>query len=328
MKILFVRLSAFGDIIHALPALCATRRWYPEASIHWLVSRKCADLLKDHPAIDRLHVLDSNVRGFLAMRSALRRERFDVSVDLQGLMKSGLLSWLSGAPRRIGRAISRCRERAAALFYTEWVRPVEKHIIKQNLELIRPLGVSDSSLEYRIALPSMEIPPVFRNRPVAVNVGAGWPTKRWAPQKWGELSKRIMEELHLPVVIFWGPGEEEDAQMVHRIAPGSELAPRTTYREMGALLQHCSAMVSGESGGMHMAVAVGTPAVCLIGVTDPERNGPLSPKSLVVLPPLPHRWTYRRKGKSPTDLIQVENVLSAVRRVLHGNDEISLSVKC
>ena len=317
MKVLLVRLSAFGDIIHALPALCALRDHFPSAGIHWLVSRKCASLLAGHPDIDKLHVLErSNAGGFIDLRARLRPERFDIAIDFQGLLKSGLLGWLSGTPRRLGRSFMNCREKLAAAFYNERVAPVEKHIILQNLELLGPLGIHDPAVNYRLTLPDIDIPAVFRKRPAAINVGAGWPTKRYPPEKWGDLARQITERLDCPVVVFWGPGEEADARTVKSIAPLAEIAPATNYPEMGKLLTFCRVLISGETGALHLSVAVGTPTVCLIGVTDPERNGPLDKRSGSVLPPPPHHWDYRRKGDNPTARIPVSAVIDALRPIL------------
>jgi len=319
LKVLLVRLSAFGDIIHTLPALCALRDHFPDAEIHWLVSRKCASLLAGHPDIDKLHVLKSrSAGGFLDARSRLGAERFDIAIDFQGLLKSGMLTWLSGAPRRIGRSFSHCREKPAALFYNERIAPGEKHVIRQNLELLGPLGISGLALNYRLALPEMmNIPDVFSKKPVAINVGAGWPTKYYPPEKWGELARYITDQLGHPVVVFWGPGEERDAIRVREIAPLSVIAPPTNYLEMGKLLTLCSVLISAESGPLHLSVAVGTPTVCLIGVTDPERNGPLDEGSRVILPPPPHIWDYRRKGFNPTEHIETTWIIEAVRSLLH-----------
>lgn len=318
MKVLLVRLSAFGDIIHALPALCALRDQFPSAEIHWLVSRKCASLLAGHPDINKLHVLkSSSVGGFLDARSRLRSERFDIAIDFQGLLKSGMLTWFSGAPQRVGRSSAYCREKHAAAFYSERIAPLEKHVIRQNLELLEALGVRNFDLNYRLVLPEMKnVPRVFCKRPAALNVGAGWPTKRYPPEKWGELARRLTEELDCAVVVFWGPGEERDALKVKEIAPLSVVAPPTTYPEMGKLLTFCRVLISGETGALHLSVAVGTPTVCLIGVTDPERNGPLDERSRVVLPPPPYVWDYRRKGESPTGQIPVSEIVDAVRPLL------------
>jgi len=318
LKVLLVRLSAFGDIIHTLPALCALRDRFPDARIHWLVSKKCASLLSGHPDIDKLHVLkSSSAGGFLDARGVLRSERFDIAIDFQGLLKSGLLTWLSGSPRRIGRAFTHCREKPAAAFYNERIAPGQKHVIRQNMELLEPPGVSSPALHYRLALPEMtDLPDVFSQRPAAINVGAGWPTKYYPPEKWGELALHITERLGCAVVVFWGPGEESDALRVKEIAPLSVVAPPTTYPEMGKLLSLCRVLISAETGPLHLSVAVGTPTVCLIGVTDPDRNGPLDERSRVVLPPPPHVWDYRRKGSNPTALIPVSEVVEAVRPYL------------
>jgi ADP-heptose:LPS heptosyltransferase len=316
LKILFVRLSAFGDVIQTLPALSAVRRDYPRARLHWLVAAKCAELLQDNPDLDRVHVFSATPGGFLRMGRELRREQFDVAIDFQGLLKSGLLTWLSGAPRRLGRPPRSCREPLSAFFTNEWVPLRQAHVIHQYLELVKPLGVGDGALKFSLALPEVDAPGVFRARPVALHVGGGWESKRYAPEKWGEVARQITEVLHCPLVVFWGPGDEERAAAVKRLAPRSHLAPRVTYPEMGRLLTHCALLVCVESGPMHLAGAVGTPVICLVSLTDPRRSGPWDRRSRVILPPPPHQWSTRRTGASPANLIPEAQVVDAVREML------------
>jgi len=316
LKILIVRLTALGDTIHTVPALCALRKDYPQARIHWVVDRKCHEILKNHPDLDKLHILDPSPSGFRRMIAELRRERFDIAIDFQGLLKSAVLAGFSGAPRRLGRSSFMCREPLAALFTNERIHPRERHIILQNLELLRLVGIQTRETDYRLALPSVELPSVFSRSPVGIHVGGSWPTKKSPAEKFGLVARKITEEIGLPVLVFHGPGEEEEVRTVCRLAPAAEPAPPLSFMEMAGFFARCAAVGSSETGPMHLAVAVGAPVVCLIGVTDPLRNGPLSPKARAVLPPPPHQWTYRRTGENPTRLIAVDNVIRALLSVL------------
>ena len=223
VRIAIIRLGSLGDILHTLPALSALRRKFPRDEgepssrnrIEWLVESAHAPFLAGHPMLDDLHVMDTQRWRRLRRGAAgpvdavrrVRRSRFDVALDFQGLLKSAILARLSGAKKRIGFGSGHCREPAASAFYTHPVAPpIEaEHVIEQNLSLLEPLGIDgDVPIEFPLALTESDRRPAdafFADRGwtsevpvVAICPGAGWETKRWGVERFAALGDRIAGE--------------------------------------------------------------------------------------------------------------------------------------
>jgi len=286
MNILIVRLGALGDIVHAVPAAAALRNAFPDARIDWLVEARHRPMVDLVSVIDRAIVLERpSIAGWLDVSRRMREVRYDVAIDFQGLMKSAVLARASGARRVIGFSIWHLREKGARPFYSEIHRdtPAERadHIVRQNLALLRSLGVTDVTIRFPLADVSSraleEIYSVLGGRhPFAlINPGAAWPNKRWPPERFGEIAGFLRDVRGLTSFVLWGPGEEGLAGAVVETSGGAaRVAPPTRLADLLALSRAASLMVSGDTGPLHIAAAVGTPAVSLFGPTDPQRNGP------------------------------------------------------
>ncbi|HTH00877.1 MAG TPA: glycosyltransferase family 9 protein [Vicinamibacterales bacterium] len=286
MNILIVRLGALGDIVHAVPAAAALRNAFPDARIDWLVEARHRPMVDLVSVIDRAIVLERpSIAGWLDVSRRMREVRYDVAIDFQGLMKSAVLARASGARRVIGFSIWHLREKGARPFYSEIHRdtPAERadHIVRQNLALLRSLGVTDVTIRFPLADVSSraleEIYSVLGGRhPFAlINPGAAWPNKRWPPDRFGEIAGFLRDVRGLTSFVLWGPGEEGLAGAVVETSGGAaRVAPPTRLADLLALSRAASLMVSGDTGPLHIAAAVGTPAVSLFGPTDPQRNGP------------------------------------------------------
>jgi len=281
-RILIVRLGSLGDIVHALPAVAALRRTYPDVCIDWLVDRRNLDVVRLVPIVDRAIVLDRpTFGGWMEVIRELRRVRYDVAVDLQGLMKSAVLARASGARRVLGFSIWHLRERSARPFYSETAEPEVGHIIAKNLALVRQLGAGSTSWEFPLAStasPALEwVSQALgqESRFALLNPGAAWPNKRWPPDRFGRVGAFLRERLGLRSVVLWGPGEEPLARDVVSASGGAAiLAPATSIADLVELSRAAAAMVAGDTGPLHIAAAAGTPIVSLFGPTDPARNGP------------------------------------------------------
>ncbi|MGH7388812.1 MAG: lipopolysaccharide heptosyltransferase I [Candidatus Rokuibacteriota bacterium] len=332
MNLAIVKLSSIGDVVHALPVAATLRARLPGARITWLCERREAMVLAGHPAIDEIVAADT--RGWRracgpgALRDAtsdvaalarrLRGGRFDVTLDLQGLMKSGLLTACTRAPLRIGFESSRCRERVSALFTNRRVRPPDsaRHVVDQYLALLEPLGVAGPVREFRLPSdPAAEaaIDEVFsasglkpRNHVVVLNPGAGRADKRWPVERFRSLAARLATEVGAQVVVVWGPGEESAARVVAGPAGGRVLlAPPTDIHQLIAVLRRTSLLVAADTGPLHLAAALGTPCVGLYGPTRAERNGPYGSG---------HRTLEGRDGR--VGAIGVEDVLRSALELL------------
>jgi heptosyltransferase-1 len=301
LKFLIVKLGALGDIVHAIPVAAALRRAYPDATIDWLVSARHREILDLVPVIDRLIVVTDRsaaaggVTWLPAIRE-LRRRKYDVAVDLQGLLKSAVVARLSGAPRVIGFSRKYARESLASRFYTEvhdpggagMYAPSEtRHVVDINLSLLRTLGIAAGPAVFPIAMPdstaSRAMLAQTNGRYALLNPGAAWPNKRWPPARLAALSLALRERHNLMSVVLWGPGERPLGEAVVAAAAGAAvLSPPTSIADIVALARQASVMVSGDTGPTHIGSAVGTPLVGIYGPTRPERNGPWLPDDQVV----------------------------------------------
>jgi lipopolysaccharide heptosyltransferase I len=344
-RILIVRLSALGDIVHTLPLLAALRERWPEATLGWLAEPGGAPLLEGHPLLDRLHVVPRRawrenkwraLRGpYLDLLAELRAMRYDVAIEAQGLLKSALWGRLAGIPRRIGFAGPEARE-GTGLLATDRVRPpaAARHVVERNLALLAPLGIArPETIRFPVHLPE-----AARERaaqilgdpadaaPLAVlNPGAGWATKIWPVQRMGELARRLRDELGCRVALAWGPGEEELVRGVlagagvngpvdfasETLPPGPGIAPLppTRFMELGAVLARARLFVGGDTGPTHLAAALGVPAVSMMGPLDARRNGPFGPHCVTIQHAIPRPapfWRNHRRWCDPrTDLNKV-----------------------
>jgi lipopolysaccharide heptosyltransferase I len=300
-RFLIVRLGALGDVVHAIPVAAALRRAFPAARIDWLVSAKHREILDLVPVIDRL--LGLNDRGdatggasFVAAVRELRRARYDVALDLQGLIKSALLARSSGAPRVVGFSSRYARERGARLFYTDAHDPGRgglydsretRHVVDINLGLLAAVGVTSPAREFPIEAVDSAAARAMLDRSggryALLNPGAAWPNKRWPPERLAAVACQLRARHGLRSVVLWGPGEEALAAEVVRAADGAALlSPRTTIADLVALARGAALMVSGDTGPTHIAAALGTPIVGIYGPTRPARNGPMSPLDITV----------------------------------------------
>jgi ADP-heptose:LPS heptosyltransferase len=263
----------------------ALRERRPDAQIDWLVDAADQALLEFVPVLSRrVAVRGRSAADLLRTIRALRRERYDVAIDLQGLLKSAALARLSGAARVIGFDRGHVRERPAASFYTERCDPGRAaHVVDQNLALLGQLGMSDRARRFPLAVPASPALDAVAGRVRAegragfalINPGAAWPNKRWRPESFASVAAWIGEAHDLLPVVLWGPGERPLAERAAAGSGGAAMvAPPTGIGDLLALGQRARLMLSGDTGPLHVAAAVGTPIVGLFGPTDPARNGP------------------------------------------------------
>jgi lipopolysaccharide heptosyltransferase I len=334
---LIVRLGSLGDVVHAIPAASALRNRYPQARIDWMVDPRYVPLLDlvesldDRIPIDPRAVMRRGGRGaFLRCVRERRRTRYDAVIDLQGLLKSALLARSVGGRRTLGFSREHLREPAARLFYTETpdIGPAT-HVIHKNIALLRGVGVSDPRVRFPINIPRSDVVQSVTDRLGAdgyalVNPGAAWPNKRWPARRFGFVAAAVKRELGLASVVLWGPGEEGlAAEVVAASAGAAEVAPKTTISDIVGLARAARLMLSGDTGPLHIAGAVGTPIVALFGPTQPERNGPWFEEDVTLSQVQECVCLYERqctRASRCIDDIAVDDVVAAIRRRMaaHG----------
>ena len=281
MRILIVRLGALGDVVHTVPLAAALFRRLPGAAVDWVVDERYAALLRTVPELDRRIALAGGGRtaaAWRALRRALRAVRYDVALDAQGLGKSALVARLSGARRVVGFTAPFLRERSARWLYTETVDPGRpRHVVDRNLGLLAGVGVADRAWSFPFRPPAPPTAEAPRGAFAVLNPNAAWPTKRWPPERYGAVAEHLRRVHGLPCVVIWGPEDEPRAAAVVAASGGAAaLAPPTNLVELASLLRAAALLVSGDTGPLHLAAALGTPVVGLYGPSDPVRNGPWS----------------------------------------------------
>jgi lipopolysaccharide heptosyltransferase I len=306
-SILIVKLSAIGDVIHSLPALDTLRAMAPDARIGWIVEELSAPLLENHPHLSKLYVVPrkrwrrNKLRSFFSEMipffREVRRDGWEVAIDLQGLSKSGLAAWASGASTRIGFAGAQSRE-VNRLFINRPVapRPEDVHVVQKYRRILEGLGLpgpEGNAGEGRIGVLPAEAEAMraklasvgWTGEPLlAINPGAGWITKRWPPAFHGRLAARVREATGLLPIVLWGPGEEAWRDEIIASAGQPALAaPPTRIRELAVLISLCRLMVGGDTGPTHMAGLCGVPVISLFGASDGVRNCPWPPDRGVVV---------------------------------------------
>jgi lipopolysaccharide heptosyltransferase I len=288
-RILLVKPSALGDVVHALPIAALIKRTWPEARLTWLISRPFAPLLETNPHVDALLPFDrQRGRGWWRhsgnvkrLAGQLRDGHFDLVIDLQGLLRSAWLAWQTRAPVRVGFRYAR---ELAPFFYTHHVDvpPGERHAVERYLDVAEALGLPRGPIEFPLpTTPQDEATAAALLAPLAgapyalMLPGTNWPTKRWPAHHAATLAGRLNGETGLRIVLAGAADALEPAGVIRQANPAAlDLVGKTSVRELVCLIRGASLVVSNDSGPMHLAAALGVPLVAPFGPTSPSRTGP------------------------------------------------------
>ncbi len=329
-RILIVLLGAIGDVSRALPVLGRLRQNYPEAHIAWAVEPVAAPLLAEHPALNEVLVYRRN-QGPLAFPPFLwtvRQRHFDLVLDLQRHLKSGLVSFCSRAPVRLGFHRKNTKE-GNWLFSTHRIPPVKEFTLKlaQYLKFADALGIAHGEVHFSLRLSAEEekrvdclltsTPPSF----AAFFLGSRWESRFWFTDYTAEVARRLVEEFALGVVLLGGQGERKFAEKVTRQAgvPLIDLTGQTGLRELIGIFQRARVAMGPDSGPMHVAAAVGVPVVSLWGATSPARSAPWGAEQLIIVGQAACSPCYVRRcpiGRLCMRRITPEMVLAKISQVM------------
>jgi heptosyltransferase I len=330
---LVVRLGSLGDIVHTLPAVAGLREAFPKAEIVWLTHPRWKELVESSQlATD---IWETETRSYRSLREVIERIRkrnFTAAIDYQGLWKSASLPFFGGVSRRIGFSSQTIREFGVPALYTDRVRCTQVHIVDQNGELSRRAGARNGVAPITLAVPSIQEAFVLQllrgfaiEQYVVLSPAGGWRSKCWPPERYGALCRKIRDVLGLRSVVNYGPGEED---LVNAIKAASGEADPIAYNgslgQLMALLRNAACIVGGDTGPLHLAVALGTASVAIFGPTDPARNGPYRSGSragnafpIDIVLRSPHaETTYKRGNDAASSILEidVDTVFDAVRR--------------
>ena len=302
-RILVVRLGSMGDVIHALPAVASLKHSFPHSRLSWVIKPRWAPLLEGNPFVDEIIPFTRSAREILATRRLLRRERFELAVDLQGLIQSALVAASAKADKIVGLARSQARESFAAMFYSSAIRTSAVHRVDRYLELVAAAGASNLLRTFPLppGKPEGTLPegPFILACPLA-----GWGSKQWPMEHYAELARR----LKLPLVVN-GPPDALDVlkqiEGAHVHLSGLEGLIDATRR--------AQAIVGVDSGPVHLAAALGKPGVAIYGPTDPASHGPYG-GTLQVLRSSTAVTSYKRRSADPGSMraVSVAEVLEAL----------------
>lgn len=343
-RILIIKPSSFGDVIHALPVLNGLRHRFPNAKISWMVANSCAGLLEGHPALDEIIRFDRKHYGrlgrswrasvdFFTFVKDLRARRFDLVVDLQGLFRSGFLAIATGSLDRIGFANAR---EFGWIFYNHRVRVSnpEMHAVERNYLFGRQLGFADVPIEFKLPVRADARESVRQllkehgvnggEAYVVAGPGTRWETKQWPVEHFAAALSSIAGRHGLPIVLT---GMAEEREIVDRVAAATtgrvvNLAGRTSLPQLIALIDGCRAALMNDSGPMHLAAALNKPLVAVYGPTSAARTGPYGRGENVMRLDLPCAPCYLKKladcphGHRCMRELLPETVAAEVSRVL------------
>ncbi|HUQ49757.1 MAG TPA: glycosyltransferase family 9 protein [Terriglobales bacterium] len=349
-KILIVRLGAMGDVIHGLPAVAALRQRFPHAQIGWVVEARWSEVLQakgatseqasrsSRPLVDVVHpaqtrswrksALSSNTRNeVLTFFRELRAQRYDVAFDLQGAIKSAVITGFSGALRKMGPR--RPREVPAKLFYGHPIASTAKHVVQQYADIAsEQAGAADVPRTPQPHLlpvsPSAESWCLFElatrgltGQPFALlSPGAGWKAKEWPPERYGDLAKRLSEQ-GITSILNGGPNEIDLLRTIESASDGAAQPVACTIPQLISLTRRAHLFIGGDTGPMHLANLLGVPVVAIFGPTDPERNGPYFGPSIVLRDPRSQSsYSHRDQVDEGLVAISVDQVVEAALRLL------------
>ncbi len=323
-KIVIVKLSSLGDIIHTLPAFKLLREKFPSSEITWIVEKNGKEILEMVDGIDKIYTIDTKdlrrgkkiVKNISKIRK-LKSIKADILFDFQGTMKSAVVTSLINSKRKIGFSNKNLREKTSRFFYKETVPYFEEteHIISKNIHLLSSINIKTTTISF----PSFNFTKKLENgvkeklknintkKVIILNVGGGWETKRLGVKKWIDIAKGIIDRNFIPLVLWGNDFEKKDAAKV-ALESGALLAPPFTIKELFPLIKSSLLLVSGDTLPLHIAEAVKTPTVSFFGPTLPSRNGPVNPISEVVFYKLKCSGCFKRKCSNPICMTKIKPI--------------------
>jgi lipopolysaccharide heptosyltransferase I len=342
MRILLVKLSAIGDVIQALPVLAALRRRYPDAHLSWVVDEAASDLLCSHPMLNEVIIyprrrfgkLGSNLKRWPTLIKEavdfviqLRGKNYDVVIDLQGLLKSGVLTGFSRGICKLGFANGR---EWSSIFLTDKLPGYDpdEHAVLRYLRLASYLDANVNRPEFPLAIAQADKEKMdqllkqagIEGRPLlCLNPGATWETKKWTPKGFAEVADGCFERWNAVSIIVGGLNDKDVACNVAMLAkhPVIDFTGLTSLKTLAALYQRARAVVSTDTGPMHLAAASGAPVVALFGPTAPWRTGPFGSVKQVIRLGLSCSPCFKRQCPDPKCMTNIssEQVIEAVKKI-------------
>lgn len=319
-RILLIKPSSLGDIVHAMPVVDAFKRRWPSAHLTWLVKRHWAEIVQRIEGVDSVWPVDPTLASWAGQAMALRAQRFDLVVDLQGLLRSALVARMTGCAQRVGFANG--REGSPWLYSQRVAVPTpEIHAVDRYLLIAKDLCVPIEDMpQFRFRLPSQDVTALrdlFRRKGidldapwVAMNISARWQTKRWPAASFAAVATQLAARGIGPLVVIGGPDEREASGLMRSLTacPLVDLTGETPIGLLPALLSKACVLITNDSGPMHVAAAVGRPVVSIFGPTSAVRTGPYGAGHTVLTHDLPCRPCFSRVCRNAVPMECLESI--------------------
>ena len=336
-NILVVKLSAIGDVIHALPVSYAVKETFPDAHLTWVVEPTAYGILEGNPFIDNIILFEKKrfrtMRGFLEefrpFRHELRARKYDVALDLQGLFKSAAIVAQSGAKLRLGT--TNMREGSAYVSHPIKGAHASGHIVERYLDVARALGCRVDEVRFPVAVSPAEAASADAllaaegvhedNRFAVLAIGANWPNKRWPVKYFAVLADWLYSEKLIPVLVGGGRLDESLVRDIEALTevPPVNLVGHTSLKKLAHIFKRADLVLGGDTGPVHLAAGLGTKTVMLMGPTDANRNGPYGQQENAMEIPRSCKACWKRrcpKGLDCLAILSVEEVKGKIQEVL------------
>ena len=330
-RILIIRLSGIGDVVHTLPLLAALRKRYPHAYIAWLVQKKAEEVLIGHPYLDEIITFDRDrwLTELWPLMSKLRNGRFDLVIDSHGQFRTGLFAYITGSKVRVGFNAKDGKE-FNSIFINLKAPPFPEHwhAVDRYLALASILGAEIKKKEFQIQIGEheQEYAERFLGKEgikrggllIALNPGSSWKSKIWPSKNYARLADILIGKFRARVVFLWGPGEESLIESITTLMHEKpSVAPETSLKELASLICSCTLFIGSDSAPLHIASSLAIPSIGLYGPTDPKRNGPYGQGNVAIKKDTtsltcPKKGCRRCKQQDCTELIRVEDVVEQV----------------
>lgn len=342
-RFLIIRLSSIGDVLHCTPVARALKIAQPDCHITWLVGQVPSNLLASNPYIDELYIwprerwekhmrcgeFKSAWQLWKQLKIDLQTRNFDIVLDIHGLFLSGMIATASKAPRRIGMSDTR---ELNWLFMTEISSssPQEIHVIQRYLSVLKPLGIDSTDYAMTLHLPDETIAFASnflrshgvkeRDTIIALNPGTTWASKNWPTKYYATVAEGLQDNGH--ILLCGGPAEQGLGESIVQQSniPIINAINQTSLLQLAALISQCTVLVTGDTGPLHMGIAVNIPTISLFGPTDPQKFGPLTGEHVVLEESMDCRPCHKQNCPlthlNCMHSLSPQRVITAVQRLL------------
>lgn len=325
-NILVVKLSAIGDVIHALPVSYAIKETFPDAHLTWVVEPPAYELLKMNPCVDEIIIfrkkefktLKSFARNFFPFRSEIQRENYDAVLDLQGLFKSAAIAFFAKSNIKLG--ICNMRELSDKISKPVIGANSNGHIVERYLDTARAIGCKVERVVFPLEIPADEIKKAAAimeqaglrdgNSYAAFVIGANWANKRWTTENFAALSDWLFDKKIIPVLIGNGAVDSARAAEIETqtLIPPVNLVDKTTLPQLAHVIKNARLVVGGDTGPVHLAAGLQVPTIMLMGPTDANRNGPYAQTQNAIEVDRPCKGCWKRACRKNLDCLEIISV--------------------